>query len=127
MTVLHDFYEDRTEPLVASEFRRTPSGAIGRDVYISEEALIRFFEIEPDYLRRMKNGYWPYVEKNDGFVTFWGRYSPGGCRITIIDNSHQARFRFMQQEVERICAQWAENVKEATVGFTNFARALSGS
>lgn len=97
--VMHSIINYTSPPApreVASRFYTNTMGGIARDIWVDEEAFIRFFELVPWHLVQLKQGYWPHIQKHHGWDKMIGSVSGSRYRITFISGSPQRVSELLQ-------------------------------
>lgn len=120
------------EPAV-SDFYKHPYGGIARDIFVSYEGFLRFFEQESfDLDAPIWNGFYGKVVDTvlDDHELLGYRGHHRGVdtwMITIIDRSSKARYRHLKRSLNQMSDTWKEVGKKAYHAATDFRSALPHS
>lgn len=121
------------EPAV-SDFYRHPYGGIARDIFVTREGFMRFFNLREDSILIAESFagqgklYDTVSETHEtmGYINLF----PGGkmtYMVTIIDRSVKARYKFLERSAEKVAKEFVDVMKGAANATISFRSALPHS
>ena len=118
----------------ASDFYKHPYGGIARDIFVTREGFMRFFELSEDSMLIAESlagrgkMYDDLTEEHEyfGYINLFPR-GKLSYMITIIDRSVKMRYRFINTSAEKVAKEFVGLMKGAAHAATDFRSALSYS